>query len=334
MPVRLTSTTALPLLVVSSSNGIGGALVPALLKSRSRRPNFFLASSGRAISTEAGIRHVGRNDERPARAGRRLLELLAPASGERDVVAGLQQRLRHRPADAAAGARHDRNLRHRPTFVRRFRPSVSMMSPTMPRARQEGSARSASVESPAQRPLSGLPYCVGAVPRSNRGPPWIVSRTGVDQHPPHARETSMEYVNLGRTGPQGLAHLPRLHELRRASAAPCNGCSTRRRAARSSSKRSKPGSTSSTRPTSIRSASSEEITGRALKDFAKRDEVVIATKVFSKMSDDPNGRGLSRKHIMQRDRRQPAAARHRLRRPLPDASLGRCRRRSRRRSRR
>ena len=43
---------------------------------------------------------------------------------------------------------------------------------------------------------------------------------------------------------------------------------------------------------------SEEITGRALKDFAKRDEVVLATKVFSKMRDDPNGRGLSRKAIM------------------------------------
>ena len=44
---------------------------------------------------------------------------------------------------------------------------------------------------------------------------------------------------------------------------------------------------------------SEEITGRALKDFARRDEVVIATKVHGKMSDDPNGRGLSRKAIMQ-----------------------------------
>ena len=67
---------------------------------------------------------------------------------------------------------------------------------------------------------------------------------------------------------------------------------------------------------------SEEITGRALKDFARRDEVVIATKVHGKMRDDPNGRGLSRKAIMQRDRRQPEAARHRLCRPLPDPSLG------------
>lgn len=43
---------------------------------------------------------------------------------------------------------------------------------------------------------------------------------------------------------------------------------------------------------------SEEVTGRALKDFAKRDEVVIATKVFSQMGDKPNQKGLSRKHIM------------------------------------
>ncbi len=43
---------------------------------------------------------------------------------------------------------------------------------------------------------------------------------------------------------------------------------------------------------------SEEITGRALKDFARRDEVILATKVYNPMSDAPNGRGLSRKHIM------------------------------------
>ena len=44
---------------------------------------------------------------------------------------------------------------------------------------------------------------------------------------------------------------------------------------------------------------SEEILGRALKDFGpSRDKVVIATKVFNPMGDDPNQRGLSRKHIM------------------------------------
>ena len=44
---------------------------------------------------------------------------------------------------------------------------------------------------------------------------------------------------------------------------------------------------------------SEEITGRALKDFAKRDEVVIATKVHGRMHPDANGAGLSRKAIMR-----------------------------------
>ncbi len=42
---------------------------------------------------------------------------------------------------------------------------------------------------------------------------------------------------------------------------------------------------------------SEEVLGRALKDFAKRHEVVIATKVYNKMGEAPNDRGLSRKHI-------------------------------------
>lgn len=44
--------------------------------------------------------------------------------------------------------------------------------------------------------------------------------------------------------------------------------------------------------------SSEEIVGRALKDFARRDEVVIATKVHGRMRPGPNGAGLSRRAIM------------------------------------
>ena len=42
---------------------------------------------------------------------------------------------------------------------------------------------------------------------------------------------------------------------------------------------------------------SEEIVGRALKDFGRRDELVIATKVFNRMRPGPNGKGLSRKAI-------------------------------------
>src|SRR6267378_7021207 len=44
--------------------------------------------------------------------------------------------------------------------------------------------------------------------------------------------------------------------------------------------------------------SSEEILGRALDDFADRDDVVIATKLRHLMRSGPNGRGLSRKAIM------------------------------------
>jgi aryl-alcohol dehydrogenase-like predicted oxidoreductase len=43
---------------------------------------------------------------------------------------------------------------------------------------------------------------------------------------------------------------------------------------------------------------SEEITGRALKEYANRDEIVLATKVFFRMHQGPNGAGLSRKAIM------------------------------------
>src|SRR5687768_6396094 len=43
---------------------------------------------------------------------------------------------------------------------------------------------------------------------------------------------------------------------------------------------------------------SEEILGRALKDFATREEVIIATKIHGKMREGPNGGGLSRKAIL------------------------------------
>ncbi|MFC0561474.1 aldo/keto reductase [Halalkalibacter alkalisediminis] len=43
---------------------------------------------------------------------------------------------------------------------------------------------------------------------------------------------------------------------------------------------------------------SEEIVGRALKDYAYRDEIVLATKAYYPMHEGPNGKGLSRKAIM------------------------------------
>ena len=44
---------------------------------------------------------------------------------------------------------------------------------------------------------------------------------------------------------------------------------------------------------------SEEIVGRALRDFARREEIVVATKVNGRMYPGPHGAGLSRVHIMQ-----------------------------------
>lgn len=44
---------------------------------------------------------------------------------------------------------------------------------------------------------------------------------------------------------------------------------------------------------------SEKVTGALLKDMARRDEVVIATKVGLEMAKEPNAKGLSRKHILE-----------------------------------
>ena len=44
---------------------------------------------------------------------------------------------------------------------------------------------------------------------------------------------------------------------------------------------------------------SEKILGRALADFTRRDQIVLATKVNGPMGPGPNDRGFSRKHIMQ-----------------------------------
>ena len=43
---------------------------------------------------------------------------------------------------------------------------------------------------------------------------------------------------------------------------------------------------------------SEEVTGHAIKKFAQRDQIILASKVYNPMGDGPNDRGLSRKHIM------------------------------------
>ena len=86
---------------------------------------------------------------------------------------------------------------------------------------------------------------------------------------------------------------------------------------------------------------SEEVLGRAMRDFAKRDEVVIATKVFYPMTDAPERRRPVAQAHPPGDRRLAAAPGHGLRRPLPDpparsghADRGNARSAARRRARR
>ena len=68
---------------------------------------------------------------------------------------------------------------------------------------------------------------------------------------------------------------------------------------------------------------SEQVVGRALKEYAKRDEIVLATKVFYPVEEHPNGGGLSRKHIMSAIDASLTPSRHGLRRSLPDSPLRR-----------
>ena len=66
---------------------------------------------------------------------------------------------------------------------------------------------------------------------------------------------------------------------------------------------------------------SEEILGRAIKDFAKRDEVVIATKVHGQMHEGPRFRAVPKVHP-ERNRQQPEASGYGLCGPLHHPPLG------------
>ena len=119
--VRLMSTTVCHCSTVSSSSGIGGAPMPALLNRTSRRPNLLL--DRREQRLDGGrIGGVGRHREGAVGAvaggdaGR--LEGVGAAAGEGDVEARLEERERGGAADAAAGAGDDGDFLHDEPFVR------------------------------------------------------------------------------------------------------------------------------------------------------------------------------------------------------------------------
>ena len=68
---------------------------------------------------------------------------------------------------------------------------------------------------------------------------------------------------------------------------------------------------------------SEELTGKLLREFGvKRENVVVATKVYFNLTDEVNTGGLSRKHIMHAIDASLKRLGNGLRGPVPDPSLG------------
>ena len=131
----------------------------------------------------------------------------------------------------------------------------------------------------------------------------------------------MEYVNLGEHRSAGVAGLPRHDELRQRQR-PALGRSTRTAAEPIVRAAVDGGVTFFDTADTYSNGASEVATGRLVGKMLSRDEVVIATKVFMPMTPGENGGGLSRKHILSGIDASLRAARHGLRRPLPDPPLG------------
>ena len=132
----------------------------------------------------------------------------------------------------------------------------------------------------------------------------------------------MEYVRLGSTGLKVSRHLPGLHELRAARPGAGPGPCPKTIAGHFSKRPLELGINFFDTADVYSSGMSEEITGRALRDFAQRDEVVVATKVHGDMGARPQRpRPIPQTHP-QLDRRQPETPGHGLRRSVPDPPLG------------
>ena len=96
----------------------------------------------------------------------------------------------------------------------------------------------------------------------------------------------------------GLAHLPGHDDVWRQEAG-ASGCWKKTKRGRLLKRRLKAGINFFDTADVYSLGESERITGKLLREFQpRREELVIATKVFNPMSDAPNDRGLSRKHIM------------------------------------
>ncbi len=174
-PVRLVSTTAFQVATGSSSSSTGGAPMPALLNSTSRRPN---VSSIRANSAahRGLVADVGRLRQRPPALGldlaRHRLQRLGPAPRQHHVVAGLRQPERHRAPHPRPGPSHQGDLLRahrasllphssRPPFRRPVRPcrhTRADVSPTGPPPRRPPSGHRDGNAGTARRPVASASH--------------------------------------------------------------------------------------------------------------------------------------------------------------------------------
>ena len=131
----------------------------------------------------------------------------------------------------------------------------------------------------------------------------------------------MDYVRLGSSGSQSLPPVSGRHDVWRPEVA---GVVLPEDAARPFIKRSLDARFDFFDTADMYSlGKSEEVLGRALRELAQRDNVVIATKVFNPMSDDPRTIGdCHAEHIMTSIDRSSEASSDRLRRSVPNPSVG------------
>jgi 1-deoxyxylulose-5-phosphate synthase len=110
----------------------------------------------------------------------------------------------------------------------------------------------------------------------------------------------MEYVRLGSTGPQGQPSRTGLHELRRSHHSRRPRMGPREDEAQPFFQQAIDlGITFWDTANVYQAGTSEKVVGRAIRQYSRREDIVLATKLHGKMHDGPGGQGLSRKAVLE-----------------------------------
>jgi aryl-alcohol dehydrogenase-like predicted oxidoreductase len=118
--------------------------------------------------------------------------------------------------------------------------------------------------------------------------------------PPARKETTMEYTRLGNTGLKVSRLALGCMSYGDASAARAHRWALNEEEAQPFFRQAvEAGITFWDTANTYQLGTSEELVGRAIKRYSRREDIVLATKVFGKMHDGPGGQGLSRKAILE-----------------------------------